>query len=356
LKKKVAIVGATGIAGQQFIPALQDHPWYEITGLAASARNAGKTYAKALRDEKTGALRWWCEGFPSTELQGMTVQLADDLDASQYDVVFTAIDTEPARELEPKYAQTTPVISTVSAFRMEPDVPMLIPGVNSDHLKLLDAQRANRGWKGFVTPIPNCTTCGLAITLAPLHRAFGLDKVIMTSMQAISGAGRSPGVLALDIIDNVIPFISGEEEKVQRETQKLLGTLGNGSVVPADFAVSCTCTRVAVLDGHTETVVVSTKEPCNVEQAAAAMRAFGKEIAKLPSGPEHLIHVHEDPFHPQPRVDREAGDGMTTTVGRLRPDSALGGVKYVLLSHNTKMGAAKGAVLVAELLQQNGYL
>ena len=355
MKKKVAIVGATGIAGQQFIDALDNHPWYEITGLAASKRTAGRTYVEALRDQKTGALLWWGEGFPSAELQQMPVQLGDDLDASQYDLVFTAIESEPAKVLEPQYAATTPVISTASAFRMEDDVPILIPGVNSEHAKLLDAQRAKRGWKGFITPIPNCTTCGLAITLAPLHKAFGLTNVIMTSMQAISGAGRSPGVLGLDIVDNVVPFIFGEEEKVQRETQKLLGACGDDCVAPADFVVSCTCTRVAVRDGHTETVFVATEEPCDVDQAAAAMREFGKEIAELPSGPEQMIAVNDDPFRPQPRVDRDAGEGMTTTVGRLRPDPALGGLKYVLLSHNTKMGAAKGAVLVAEMLQQAGY-
>lgn len=354
-KKKVALVGATGIAGQQFVPALENHPWYEITGLAASRRSAGKTYLEALKDEKTGAIQWWCEGFPSARLQEMTVQLADDLDPTRYDLVFTAIESAPARELEPKYAETTPVISTASAFRMEADVPILIPGVNSNHAELLTTQRKERGWKGFITPIPNCTTCGLAISLAPLHEAFGLDRVIMTSMQAVSGAGRSPGVLALDIIDNVVPFISGEEEKVQRETQKLLGTVTDGAASPADFVVSCTCTRVAVVDGHTETVFVSTKEPCDVEQAAAAMREFGKEIADLPSGPDRMIQVYDDPFRPQPRFDRDASNGMTTSVGRLRPDPVLGGIKYVLLSHNTKMGAAKGAVLVAEMLQQAGY-
>jgi aspartate-semialdehyde dehydrogenase len=251
------------------------------------------------------------------------------------------------------------VISTASAFRYESDVPILIPPVNADHVGLLDAQRRGRGWKGYVTPIPNCTTTGLAVTLKPLADAFGLKAVLMTSMQACSGAGRSPGVVALDIVDNVIPFISGEEEKVQKETAKILGRLQAGAIEPHLAKVSCSCTRVPVLEGHTEAVYVGLGKPASIEEVRSALAGFGAgaAVSKLPSAPKHWIAVNDDPFRPQPRLDRDAGAGMTTTVGRLRTDPVLeNGFKYLLVSHNTKMGAAKGAILVAELLKERGYL
>ncbi|HXG21310.1 MAG TPA: aspartate-semialdehyde dehydrogenase [Methylomirabilota bacterium] len=359
MKKRVAIVGATGIAGQQFVVALRDHPWFEVNLLAASERSAGKSYAEALRDPKTGARRWWCQEEPSAQALSLPVYEASSLNLSGIDLVFSAVESEPARELEPLYAKTTPVVSTASAFRYEQDVPIFIPGVNLDHIRLLDVQKKNRGWKGFIATQPNCTTIGLAITLKPLFDSFGVKRVIMTSMQGVSGAGRSPGVIALDILDNIIPFISGEEEKVEKESRKILGTLGEGSIVPADFIVSATCTRAAVLEGHTEAVVVSMATPCSVDDARAAMIEFGREFVNLglPSAPQHMIIVHDDPFRPQPRLDRDAEDGMATSVGRLRKDYALdNGVKYLLVSHNTKMGAAKGAVLTAEYLLQNGYV
>jgi aspartate-semialdehyde dehydrogenase len=220
-------------------------------------------------------------------------------------------------------------------------------------------QRKARGWKGFITPIPNCTTTGLVITLKPIYESFGVNAVIMTSMQALSGAGRSPGVIGLDILDNVIPFIAGEEEKVQRETQKILGNFAGNSVNPAKFNVSCTCTRANVREGHTESVFVSTQKACEVNDVAKAMREYSGSAneVELPSAPKHMIIVHEDPFRPQPRLDRDAEDGMATVVGRIRKDNVLkNGIKYLLVSHNTKMGAAKGAVLVAELLIRDGYI
>jgi aspartate-semialdehyde dehydrogenase len=359
MKKRVAIVGATGIAGQQFVVALRDHPWFEVSLLAASERSAGKNYAEALRDPKTGARRWWCQEEPSAQALSLPVHEASSLNLSGIDLVFSAVESEPAWELEPRYAKTTPVVSTTSAFRYEQDVPIFIPGVNLDHIRLLDVQKKNRGWKGFIATQPNCTTIGLAITLKPLFDSFGVKRVIMTSMQGVSGAGRSPGVIALDILDNIIPFISGEEEKVEKESRKILGTLGEGNIVPADFIVSATCTRAAVLEGHTEAVVASMATPCSVEDARAAMIEFGRDFINLglPSAPKHMIIVHDDPFRPQPRLDRDAEDGMATSVGRLRKDNALDhGVKYLLVSHNTKMGAAKGAVLMAEYLLQKGYV
>jgi aspartate-semialdehyde dehydrogenase len=356
-KKKVAVIGATGIAGQQFLAALPNHPDFEVTHLAASARSAGKKYIDALR-EPSGAIGWWCDESLSDEYAQMPVVNAEDLDAREVDLVFTAVESDAAKILEPKYAQTTPVVSTASAFRYFDDVPIFIPGVNNSHVSLLKKQQEERGWKGFVTPIPNCTTTGLAITLKPLYDAFGVEGVIMTSMQAMSGAGRRGGVLGLDAMENVIPYISGEEEKVQKETQKILGAMGDGGIQPAQFSVSATCTRVGVLDGHTEAVFVATKEACSAEDAAKVMREFTGGLDGLPSAPQPMIHVFDDPFRPQPRRDRNMNDGMTTTVGRLREETTLGkhGVKYVLVSHNTKMGAARGAILVAELLMRDGYI
>jgi aspartate-semialdehyde dehydrogenase len=356
---KAGVVGATGIVGQQFIVALKGHPWIEIAALAASEKSAGRSYKEAITDVQSGALRWFCQEPPVEEVMAMPVQNAAEIHVSALDIIFSAIESDHAKTLEPKFARDKAVISTASAFRYDEDVPVLIPGINSEHAKLIDVQRKARGWKGFITPIPNCTTTGLAITLKPIYESFGVNAVIMTSMQALSGAGRSPGVIGLDILDNVIPFIAGEEEKVQRETQKILGNFAGNSVNPAKFNASCTCTRVNVREGHTESVFVSTQKVCEVAEVARAMREYNGSANEvdLPSTPKHMIIVHEDPFRPQPRLDRDAEDGMATVVGRIRQDSVLkNGIKYLLVSHNTKMGAAKGAVLVAELLIRDGYI
>ena len=357
-RKKVAVIGATGVAGQQFLAALSDHPWFELTAVAASERSAGKAYQDAITDAN-GALCWYCQEPLDERFAAMRVRHASEFDAGTVDLVFTAVESDAAKELEPMYAKTTPVVSTASAFRYEPDVPIFIPGVNMDHDQLIEVQKKSRSWRGFVTPIPNCTATGLAMTLKPLHKAFGIDNVVMTSMQGISGAGRSPGVVALDIIDNVVPYIPNEEEKVETETQKILGKMVGDVVEPANFSVSATCTRVPVLEGHTEAVYVSLKKAATVADAKKALRKFGKDFIALglPSCPTKLIDVSEDPFRPQPRLDRDREDGMVTSVGRVRSDQTLSnGIKYVLVSHNTKMGAAKGAILVAEYLVHNGHI
>jgi aspartate-semialdehyde dehydrogenase len=287
------------------------------------------------------------------------VEDAARLDATKVDLVFTAVESDAAAELEPRYAKTTPVVSTASAFRYESDVPIFIPGVNLDHDRLIPVQKRNRGWKGFVTPVPNCTTMGLAMTLKPIHDAFGIRQVIMTSLQSCSGAGRSPGVMALDIIDNVVPYIPKEEEKVEKETQKILGTIVGDTISPAAFPVSATCTRVPVLEAHTEAVYVSMGQAATVDQVKNALKSYGKDFVGLglPSCPPHLIDVTDDPFRPQPRLDRDREGGMLTSVGRVRTDHALtNGIKYMLISHNTKMGAAKGAILVAEYLVHQGHI
>jgi aspartate-semialdehyde dehydrogenase len=290
---------------------------------------------------------------------GMLVQNASEMDVSDLAIIFSAIESDQAKILEPAFARDKAVISTASAFRYDEDVPILIPGINSEHANLINVQRKARGWNGFITPIPNCTTAGLAISLKPIRESFGVNAVIMTSMQAMSGAGRSPGVIGIDILDNVIPFIAGEEEKVQRETQKILGDFAGNAVNPARFNVSCTCTRVNVREGHTESVFVSTEKACEVNDVATAMREYNGSAneAELPSAPHQMIIVREDPFRPQPRLDRDADDGMATVVGRIRKDNVLkNGIKYLLVSHNTKMGAAKGAVLAAELLIRDDYI
>lgn len=356
---KVAVIGATGAVGQEFIIALNKHRWFELTQVAASERSAGKKYIDAIRDPNSGILRWHNREEVPDYIKDVVVSRVDDIRPENFDLIFTALESDDAKIIEPKFAKTTPVISTAAAFRYEPDVPILIPGINDNHAELLNIQRKNRGWKGFIAPLPNCTTTGMAITLKPILDSFGVDRVFMTSMQALSGAGRSPGVIALDIMDNVIPYIPKEEEKVQVETKKILGHMNNGSVAPASLKVSCTCTRVPVLDGHTESVFVETKETVEAQNVKEEMVKFSKNvtITGLPSAPKDYIIVHDDPTRPQPRIDREVNDGMTTVVGRIRKDTAFDkGIKYMLLSHNEKMGSAKGAVLLAELLKNRNIL
>jgi aspartate-semialdehyde dehydrogenase len=289
----------------------------------------------------------------------LPVEDGDSLDPAGLDVVFSATESDVALVQEAKFARTTPVVSTASAFRYEADVPLLVPNVNMGHACLLTTQQKNRGWKGFVVPIPNCTVTGLVISLKPLADRFGLDSVVMTSMQGLSGAGRSPGVLGLDILDNIIPFIPKEEEKVEKELHKIFGTLSGDAIEPYPAPVSATCTRANVMEGHTEAVFAALRRKATVEEVKAALREHPNQAREmgLPSAPEEFIRVHDDPFRPQPRLDRNNGNGMTTTVGRVREDRVLrNGVKFLLVSHNTKMGAAAGAVLVAEYLHAEGYL
>ncbi|RKG69745.1 aspartate-semialdehyde dehydrogenase [Corallococcus sp. CA054B] len=359
-KLRAVLIGATGLAGQQFIAALKDHPFIELTGLAASPRSAGKTYADALR-ASNGMLAWFVPEPLPESIARMTVVSGEAVQAKDYDIAFSAVEADVAREIEPRLARDIPVFSAASAFRYDADVPLLIPPVNAAHAPLINEQRRQRGWKGFIVPIPNCTTTGLAVTLAPLAERFGVKAVLMTSLQAMSGAGRSPGVIGLDILDNVVPYIPKEEHKVEVETKKILGALNpaGAALTPHDVRVSCTCTRVAVLEGHTESVFVSLGKKATVAEVAQAMREWqGAQVAKdLPSAPPRWIEVLDDPFRPQPRMDRDTHGGMATTVGRIREDGVLeNGFKYVLVSHNTKMGAAKGAILVAELLRAQGLL
>jgi len=350
-KKRVAIIGVTGSVGQEFVQSLNNHPWFQVTQIAASSRSAGKKYLDAIRDP-SGIIAWDVEGEIPEYIKEMTVKTIDELDVSQLDLAFSAVESEAARDIETKIAADIPVISTSSAHRYEDDVPILIPGINDEQAELLEIQKKNRNWKGWIAPLPNCTTTGLAITLKPLLEKYGAKKVLMTSMQAISGGGKS-GVSAMAITDNIIPYIPKEEEKVKLETRKILGKLIDGKIEDADIRVSCTCTRVPVLDGHTESVFVETTKDIDPVKAKETYDQYNKEIsvAGLPSAPEKYYAFHEDPTRPQPRMERSVGGGMTTTIGRVEKEELFDhGLKYILFSHNKKMGSAKGAVLLAEML------
>ena len=356
-KKRVAIIGVTGAVGQEFVQSLNNHPWFQVTQIAASERSAGKKYLEAIKDS-SGIVSWDVGGEIPEYIKDMTVKSIDELDVSQLDLIFSAVESEAARDIETKMAADLPVISTSSAYRYEEDVPILIPGINDEQTELLEIQKKNRNWKGWVAPLPNCTTTGLAITLKPLLEKFGAKKVMMTSMQAISGGGKS-GVSAMGITDNIIPYIPKEEGKVRIETRKILGKLKDGKIEDADIRVSCTCTRVPVIDGHTESVFVETTKQIDPVKAREIYNQCNKDISVLglPSAPENYYAFHEDPTRPQPRMERTVGDGMTTTIGRVEKEELFdNGLKYILFSHNKKMGSAKGAVLLAEMLYKKGKI
>ena len=353
----MAIIGVTGSVGQEFVISLHNHPWFEVTQIAASERSAGKKYLDAIRDS-SGIIAWDVGGEIPEYIKEMSVRSIDEIDTSQLDLAFSAVESEAARDIETKLAADIPVISTSSAYRYEDDVPILIPGINDEQSELLDIQKNNRNWKGWIAPLPNCTTTGLAITLKPLLEKYGAKKVMMTSMQAISGGGKS-GVSAMGITDNILPYIPKEEEKVKTETRKILGKLIDGKIVDADIKVSCTCTRVPVIDGHTESVFVETEKEIDPKSAKETYAEYNKSISVmgLPSAPKDYYAFYEDPTRPQPRMEREVGGGMTTTIGRVEKEELFDhGLKYMLFSHNKKMGSAKGAVLLAEMLYKKGKI
>jgi len=335
------------MVGQRFVSLLEHHPWFEIKWLAASERSAGKTYREACNWRLRDPLPRGAGDLPVHECKpGGAPQL-----------LFSSLDSKVAGEVEKEFAQAGHVVvSNSSNFRMEQDVPLLIPDVNPEHLALVREQRKQRHWKGMIVTNPNCTTVGLVMSLAPLETTFGLDKVMMTSMQAVSGAGY-PGIPTLDILGNVVPFIGGEEEKVERETRKLLGRLVDGHVQMGAFAVSAHCNRVMVEDGHTETISVALKSKATIAGIGEAWRAYRSlpQERGLPSAPKHPIIVREERDRPQPKFDLLAEHGMATVVGRLRECSVLQ-FKYVALSHNTIRGAAGAALLNAELMKSEGYL
>ncbi|MCW4017437.1 MAG: aspartate-semialdehyde dehydrogenase [Candidatus Bathyarchaeota archaeon] len=348
-KRKVAILGATGAIGQRYIQLLQGHPWFEIEVLAASERSAGKKYKNACN--------WTMECDLPKELADMTVADANVeavKKAGNVDLVFTSLPGDLAGPVEEEFAAEYPVFSKASAHRMESDVPLLIPEVNPNHLAPLVAlQRKNRGWKGFITTDPNCSTIQMAMTLKPLMQ-FGLQQVMVTTMQALSGAGY-PGVPSLDIIDNVVPYIGKEEEKMESESNKILGIFDGKTVQNANFVVTASCNRVHVKDGHLESVFVKLHKNPSVEDLAEAFRNFKGEpqTLKLPSAPENPIVVREEANRPQPRFDRYAGKGMSVTVGRIRKDPIMTH-RYMCLGHNTIRGGSGAGILSAELAVAKG--
>ena len=346
-KIPVGILGATGMVGQRFIQLLERHPWFEVAWVAASERSSGFAYAEAAR---------WKLNTPIPERIAQ-MRVSDAVPEGAPKVIFAALDAGIAKELEPRFAEAGhAVITNSSAFRMHEDVPLVIPEVNGDHLRLIEKQPTHKRNGGFIATNPNCSAIGLVMALAPLHRRFGVDAVFVATMQAVSGAGY-PGVASLDILGNVIPFIPKEEEKLEAETRKLLGELKNGSVSPAPFKISAQCNRVAVEDGHTESVSIQLKKKVSTEEIVAAwtgFRARPQEIS-LPTAPEQPVVYDSGSDRPQPRLDVNRGRGMSATVGRLRPCSLLDW-KFTVLSHNTIRGAAGAALLNAELLKHDGYL
>lgn len=344
----VTVLGATGVVGQRFVQRLANHPHFQIQHLAASERSAGKTYAEACA--------WRIEGEPYGGL-GAQVLVPGEPGSAFSPVAFSALDSGPAAELEPQFAQAGALVfSNASAFRMDADVPLLVPEVNPEHLGLLTVQRERRGWTGGILCNPNCTATVLVMALAPLQAAFGIEAVLMTSMQAVSGAGY-PGVPSLDILGNVVPFIRNEEEKVEEETPKLLGVLEGAAVRPAALAISALCHRVPVVEGHTEAVSVKLRgnpSVAQVREALAAWKPLPQQLG-LPTAPEVPIRLHVAEDRPQVRRDVEADGGMSVHVGRIRPCPLLG-IKFALLGHNTHRGAAGGSLLNAELAVAMGVL
>ncbi len=345
VKKKAAVLGATGMMGQKFVQLLTTHPWFEVAAVAASDRNVGKSYGEA-----TGA----GSGKGFHEEHRLEVVEARPQAVGDPDIVFSALPAEVASPIEEEFANAGfPVFSNASSHRMDEYVPLLNPEVNSEHAALVDQQKRRMKRDGFIVANPNCTTAILTLSLKPLDQAFGLEKVIVSSMQSISGAGY-PGVASIDILENVIPFIRSEEEKVERETNKILGT----ATSPATITVSASCHRVPTIHGHIEAVFAKTLSSTSPEEAAERMARFQSvpQQLKLPSAPVYPLVVRREEDRPQTRLDVDEGGGMTVSVGRIRKDPAMKGVKYIALGHNLVRGGAGCSILNAELLLAQKYI
>ncbi len=345
-KIEVGVLGATGMVGQQFVSFLQGHPWFELTWLGASERSAGKTYREAAS--------WNLDGAIPESVAELTVQ--DAKPGSAPKLVFSAMDASVAGEIEQAFAAAGHfVVSNSRNHRMLPDVPLLIPEVNPDHLGLIAIQRRNHGWKGAIVTNPNCSTITMALGLAPL-KPFGIRKVLATTLQAISGAGY-PGLPSMDIMGNVVPYIGNEEEKMESEANKILGDWDGSGIKPLAATVSAHCNRVGVVDGHTVAVSVGLEQKPGIEKLVEAFRSFRgvPQQKDLPSAPKCPIHLKSESNRPQPRKDALAERGMAVSVGRLRECPVLD-YKFVVLGHNTIRGAAGAAVLNAELMLTEGLL
>jgi aspartate-semialdehyde dehydrogenase len=347
-KIRVGILGATGMVGQRFIQLLDGHPQFEVTALAASERSESRTFAEVCAWKLPTPMPSWVRSMP---LQACQTPI-------DCDVVFSSLPSSMAGAVEEAFAKAGyPVISNSSNHRMSVDVPLLVPEINSEHISLIDIQRKRREWeKGYIVTNPNCTTVALVLALAPIEQAFGIESVIVSTMQALSGAGY-PGVASLDIIDNVVPYIDGEEPKVESEPQKILGQFASDKVTPAGFVVSAQCHRVNVSDGHTEAVTIKLKKKTDVASLIEVMENFQGEPQKLKlhSAPARPVVVLRENNRPQPRLDRDLEKGMATIVGRVREDTILD-FRFTILGHNTIRGAAGAAILNAELLAAKGYI
>jgi aspartate-semialdehyde dehydrogenase len=347
-KIPVAVLGATGAVGQRFVQLLEGHPWFQVVVVTGSERTASRRYSEACR---------WILPEPMPDSVKELQVLPSDPELVGVPLVFSALPAANAREIEPQFARAGSVVcSNASAFRYEPDVPILLPEVNPEHTGLVEVQRRNRQWNGAIVTNPNCTSTGLTVTLKALQDAFGVRKVFVVSLQALSGAGY-PGVPSLDILDNVVPYIGGEEEKVELEPRKMLGKLQGDGISPAEFVISAHTNRVPVSDGHIVCMSIELEQAHELMAVRQAIVGYSPpEICKdLPSTPRPVFIYRDEPDRPQPRLDRITGNGMTTVVGRLRPDP-LFHVKMVVLSHNTIRGAAGGSIYNAELMVRQGLL
>ena len=349
-KIPVGVLGATGTVGQRFVQLLTDHPWFEVTAVTGSERTVGRPYR--------AGVQWKIEGEPPADIGELIVQpTSTDLRlGGQPPLLFSALPTELARELEPQFAAAGfAVFTNASPFRLTPDVPLLIPEVNPDHLGLIDTQQASRGWPGFIVANANCSTTSAILPLKIWQDAFGLEAALMVTLQAISGAGY-PGVASLDIMDNVVPYIGGEDGKLESEPKKLLGSFANGQVEWADIKLSAQANRVPVVDGHLASVSVKLGQKVSAEEGIAALEAWQPAAIyrELPSGLERPLRYHPAPDRPQPRLDRDAGAGLAWTVGKVRECGVLD-LRFLALAHNTLRGAASGSILNAELAVVAGY-
>ncbi len=352
-RQPIGILGATGMVGQRYIQLLERHPWFEITWLAASDRSSGKTYGEAAK---------WRLDTPLPErIANMTVSPAEPSAAANENqtapkIIFSSIDAPIARELEPRFAAAgCAVISNSSAFRMAPNVPLVLPEVNAEHLHLIEEQSWRKQSGGYIVTNSNCTVMGPVLALKPIVDRFGIEQIFATSMQAVSGAGY-PGVASMDILDNVVPYIANEEEKMEEEMLKLLGSLDGHAVKPLSARMSASCNRVPVVDGHTVSVSIKLGKKATREEILAAWAEFHPLAGQnLPTAPVQPVEWAPQPDRPQPRLDRNRGNGMAVTVGRLRPCGVLDW-KFTVLSHNTIRGAAGATILNAELLASLGKL
>ena len=346
---KAAVLGATGSVGQIFIQLLSGHPWFEVSVVAASERSTGLTYAEAAKWRLPTPIPEGISNLDVVDIEPKAVRNVEDVD-----VVFSALPSDVAGKAEESFAEAGyVVVSNASSHRLDPDVPLLNPEVNCDHISLIDEQRRRRKWDGLIVTNPNCSATVLTLSMKPIYDDFGIERMIVSTMQAISGAGY-PGVASLDIVDNVIPFISGEEEKMESETLKIFGSPKK----PADFKISASCHRVPTLDGHMEAVFIETKREAEPESVMHAMEKFVGEPQKLklPTAPAKPVVVKHSEDRPQIRLDRMEGGGMSVVVGRVRKDSVLNGVKYIVLGHNTIRGAAGCGVLNAEYLKAKKHI